>query len=126
MTLQGLFMTNAAALILVGLFGILTRRNIVKILLAINILQTGVNLLLVGIGWLAEGTAPILEPGMGVTTPFVDPLPQAMVLTAIVIAFGTTALGLTVAVNYYRSHGSLDTSSLLGQFTEKEEDEVVR
>jgi NADH-quinone oxidoreductase subunit K/multicomponent Na+:H+ antiporter subunit C len=126
MTLQGLFLTNAAALILVGLFGILTRKNIIKILLAINIMQTGVNLLLVGVGWLEEGVAPILEPGLGITSRFVDPLPQAMVLTAIVIAFGTTALGLTVAVNYIRSHGSMDTTSLMGRFTEKEEDEVVR
>jgi multisubunit Na+/H+ antiporter MnhC subunit len=107
-------------------FGVLTRKNIIKILLAINILQTGVNLLLVAIGWHPGGVAPIVTEQTRGMTSFVDPLPQAMVLTAIVIAFGTTALGLIVAINYYRSHGSLDTRSLLFEHMKSDEDEVVQ
>ena len=60
MSMQGLFLYNAAALIVIGIFGILTRRNIIRILLAINILQTGVNVLLVAIGWRPDGLAPII------------------------------------------------------------------
>ena len=126
MSLQSLFFYNAAALIIIGIFGILTRRNIIKILLAINILQTGVNLLLVAVGWHAEGLAPIITKTTSGMVSFVDPLPQAMVLTAIVIAFGTTALGLIVAINYYRSHGSLETSSFLYERMKSDEDEVVQ
>ena len=126
MSLQGLFLYNAAALVIIGIFGILTRKNIIKILLAINILQTGVNLLLVAIGWHAEGLAPVITERTSGTVSFVDPLPQAMVLTAIVIAFGTTALGLMVAINYYRSHGSLETRSFLYEHMKSDEDEVVQ
>jgi multisubunit Na+/H+ antiporter MnhC subunit len=126
MSLQGLFLYNAAALVVIGVFGVLTRKNIIKILLAINILQTGVNLLLVSIGWHPGGVAPIVTEQTSGMVSFVDPLPQAMVLTAIVIAFGTTALGLIVAINYYRSHGSLDTSSFLFEHMKSDEDEVVR
>jgi NADH-quinone oxidoreductase subunit K/multicomponent Na+:H+ antiporter subunit C len=126
MSLQGLFLYNAAALVIIGIFGILTRKNIIKILLAINILQTGVNLLLVAIGWRPEGLAPIITEQTGNVVSFVDPLPQAMVLTAIVIAFGTTALGLMVAIGYYRSHGSLETSSFMHEHVKSDEDEVVQ
>ena len=49
MSIHAVFLFNAAALVIIGIFGILTRRNIIKILLAMNILQTGVNLLLVAI-----------------------------------------------------------------------------
>jgi multisubunit Na+/H+ antiporter MnhC subunit len=126
MSVHGLFLYNAAALVLIGIFGILTRKNIIKILLAINILQTGVNLLLVAVGWRPDSAAPIITPETGAVLRFVDPLPQAMVLTAIVIAFGTTALGLVIAFNYYRSHGSLTTGSLLYQHVKSDEDEVVQ
>jgi NADH-quinone oxidoreductase subunit K/multicomponent Na+:H+ antiporter subunit C len=125
MSMQVLFLYNAAALIVIGIFGILTRKNIIRILLAINILQTGVNLLLVAIGWRPEGLAPIVTEQTSGMVGFVDPLPQAMVLTAIVIAFGTTALGLIIAVNYYRQHGDLSTRSFLFEQMKSDEDEVV-
>jgi multisubunit Na+/H+ antiporter MnhC subunit len=126
MTLHGLFLINASALMLVGVFGILTRRNLIKILLSINILQTGVNLLLVAVGWREQGLAPLISGFLTSSARFVDPLPQAMVLTAIVIAFGTTALGLTVAVNYFRTHGSLETGSFIGQAAAGDDEEVVQ
>ncbi len=126
MSMHGLFLCNAASLIIIGIFGILTRKNIVKILLAINILQTGVNLLLVAIGYRTEGLAPIITERTSGMVSFVDPLPQAMVLTAIVIAFGTTALGLIIAINYFRSHGSLETRSFFYEHMKTDEDEVVQ
>ena len=126
MSMHGLFLYNAAALIVIGIFGILTRKNIIKILLAINILQTGVNLLLVAVGWRPEGIAPIITEQTSGMVQFVDPLPQAMVLTAIVIAFGTTALGLIIAINYFKTHGSLETPSFLYGHMKSDEDEVVQ
>jgi multicomponent Na+:H+ antiporter subunit C len=126
MSIHAVFLFNAAALVIIGIFGILTRRNIIKILLAMNILQTGVNLLLVAIGWRHDAVAPIITEHTSSVTLFVDPLPQAMVLTAIVIAFGTTALGLIIAINYFRSHGSLQTGSFLYEQVKSDEDEVVQ
>ena len=126
MTLHTLFFYNAGAIILIGIFGILTRRNLIKILLSLNILQTGVNLLLVAIGWVPEGQVPIITKTVVDVTRFVDPLPQAMVLTAIVIGFGTTALGLVITINYLRSHKSLEIGSFHGEMLKYDEDEVVQ
>lgn len=126
MTLHTLFFYNAGVIILIGIFGILTRRNLIKILLSLNILQTGVNLLLVAIGWVPEGQVPIITKTAVDVARFVDPLPQAMVLTAIVIGFGTTALGLVITINYFRSHMSLETGSFHGEMLKYDEDEVVR
>ncbi len=125
MNFQTIFFINSAALIFIGIFGIITRKNLIKILLSINILETGVNLLLVAIGWRAGSYAPIVTRLHSDIVNFVDPLPQAMVLTAIVIAFGTTAVGLVVVINYFKSHKSLETVSFGGGTLKYDEDEVV-
>ncbi len=125
MSLQTLFFINAAALVFIGVFGIITRKNLIKILLSINILETGVNLLLIAIGWRPGSYAPIVTRLHSDIVNFVDPLPQAMVLTAIVIAFGTTAVGLVVVINYFKSHKSIETVSFGGGTLKYDEDEVV-
>jgi multisubunit Na+/H+ antiporter MnhC subunit len=103
------FFVSALSLVLVGLFGILTKRNLIRILLALNILATGVNLFLVAVGYAPDKAAPIIrETVSGPAMPFVDPLPQAMVLTAIVIGLGTTALALAITIRHYRSTKSLE------------------
>lgn len=107
--LTATFLISAFSLILVGIFGMLTRKNIVRILLAVNILETGVNLLLVGLGYFPGGKAPIITSAISASNlPFVDPLPQALVLTSIVIGLGTTALALAITLRYYRSRRTLE------------------
>jgi len=108
-----LFGISAFSLVLVGIYGVLTRRNIIKILLALNILETGINLLIVSLGNTPGGKAPILTGSTAPVTPdtalfFADPLPQALVLTSIVIGLGTTALALTLTLRYFRSRKSLE------------------
>lgn len=106
------FLASAFSLMLIGIFGILTRKNIIRILLAVNILETGVNLLLVAFGYVPGGRAPIITgPISASNLPFVDPLPQALVLTSIVIGLGTTALALAITLRYYRGRRSLEFES---------------
>jgi multicomponent Na+:H+ antiporter subunit C len=101
--IQTALLINAFSLVLVGLFGVITRRNIVRILLALNILETGVNLFMVSLGYATGKEAPIVTSRIaGPVTPFVDPLPQALVLTAIVIGLGTTALALAITLRSHR------------------------
>lgn len=103
------FLISAFSLMLVGIFGMLTRKNIIRILLAVNILETGVNLLLVALGYFPGGKAPIITQAVSASNlPFVDPLPQALVLTSIVIGLGTTALALAITLRYYRRRRSLE------------------
>lgn len=94
-------------LFLIGLYGVLSKRNVIKIVIGIAIMEYSVNLFLILVGYVRGGTAPIITPGEK-HAPFVDPLPQAMVLTAIVIGLATTALLLAIAIRIYRKYGTFD------------------
>lgn len=94
-------------LFLVGLYGVITRRNIIKIVLGLCIMEYSLNLFFVLIGYVHDGIAPIITKGSERAT-FVDPLPQAMVLTVIVIGLATTAMLLAIAIRLYRKHETFD------------------
>ncbi len=102
---------TAAGLVGVGLWGILTRRHILRIALAFTMADTGVNLLLVWSGYLPGRTIPVIDnsiPVSGAASSIVDPLPQALVLTSIVIGVAVAALFVVVAVLASRKTGSAD------------------
>jgi multisubunit Na+/H+ antiporter MnhC subunit len=84
-------------LFLVGLYGVVTRRNLIKIAISLSIMEFSIFLILVLIGYIENGLAPIVDPAAG-TQVYVDPLPQAMVLTAIVIGLATTAMLMAIAI----------------------------
>jgi multisubunit Na+/H+ antiporter MnhC subunit len=94
-------------LFLVGLFGILTSRNIIKIVIGLSFMEFSVYLFLILIGYIEGGQAPIIIQGM-TGQPVVDPLPQAMVLTAIVIGLATKAMLLSTAIRIYKKFGTFD------------------
>lgn len=94
-------------LFLVGLFGILTSRNIIKIVIGLSFMEFSVYLFLVLIGYIEGGQALILVKGMAWKV-VVDPLPQAMVLTAIVIGLATKAMLLSTAIRIYKKFGTFD------------------
>ncbi len=101
------------ALILIGLWGMLTRKHLIKIIIGFSIVDTGIHLLLVSIGYIEGRTAPIINRAVDTAQAaqqVVDPIPSALVLTAIVIGLAVTALMLTYAVSLYRSKGSLQIS----------------
>lgn len=95
-------------LFLVGLFGVLTSRNIIKIVIGLSFMEFSVYLFLVLIGYIDNGEAPIITKGLTATAKFVDPLPQAMVLTAIVIGLATKAMLLTIAIRIYKKFNTFD------------------
>jgi len=102
-------------LILIGVYGLLTNRHILKMLVAINVMEIGLNLFIIGIGYGDARLAPILTSvNSSSNLSFVDPLPQALVLTAIVIGVGTTALGLAIARKVYDKYGTYDLTELEG------------
>ncbi len=106
-------MTTGFILILMGLYGALTNANILRIIVSFTVANTGVNLVLVSVGYMTGRTAPILNDAVPVAeaaTRIIDPLPQALVLTAIVIGVGITALMLTYAYKLYEAKGTLDIS----------------
>ncbi len=104
--ITSIVITIGALLILVGLWGLLTRRNLIKMILGFSIMDTGTHLLIVGLGYRENATAPIIDKVAGPGSAFVDPVPSALVLTAIVIGLAVTALMLAYAVRLYASRGT--------------------
>lgn len=94
-------------LFLTGLYGVVTRRNMVKIAISLSIMEVSVFLFLVCIGYIEGGLAPIVDPADPLKI-YVDPLPQALVLTAIVIGLATTAMLMAVIIRIYRKYGTFD------------------
>jgi len=94
-------------LFLVGLYGVLTRRNLVKIAISLSIMEFAIFLILVLIAYIDQGQAPIVDPAAPAAV-YVDPLPHAMVLTAIVIGLATTAMLMAIAIRLYRKYKTFD------------------
>ncbi len=109
-------------LFVIGLYCVLVKKNMVKIVIGILVMEYAVNLFLIMLGYRTGGAAPIidktcLEPGTGqITASFistsVDPLPQALVLTAIVISLGSLALIISICVRTYEKYGTFDITKI--------------
>lgn len=97
-----------SALIIIGAWGMLTQRNMLKMVIGFSIIDTGVHLMIVSIGYVTGGEAPIIDSDVSVASRFVDPVPSALVLTAIVIGLAVTALMLAYVVRLARTKGTLD------------------
>ena len=103
------------ALIMLGLYAVVAKKNLVKIIIGVLLIDYAVNLLLVLFGYRSGGKAPILSSGETAsqfTSGAVDPLPQAMVLTSIVIGLGLTALMVVMAIRLYEKYKTFDTNEM--------------
>lgn len=97
----------SAVLLLIGLYAIISRGNLIKRMIGLNIFQAAVFLLYISMNNMEGGTAPILLPEE-VGGVFSNPLPQVLILTAIVVGIATTALGLAVVVRIREEYGSIE------------------
>ena len=105
----------AIAFLLTGVYVLVAKKNVVRIIIGIAILEYAVNLLLVLVGYRRGGQAPILEKGQtaaNLAARSVDPLPQAMVLTSIVIGLSITALAVALAIRLYDKYGTFDMNDI--------------
>lgn len=102
-------------LIMIGLYGVVVKKNVVKIVISLAIMEYGINLLLILIGYRHRGCAPIMSPGVA-TADFaaasVDPVPQALVLTSIVISLGVLALMVALCIRLYERYGTFDVTEM--------------
>lgn len=109
-----------ALLLAVGLYGIFAKRNVIKKILGLVIAEHAINLFLVAIGYRAGKEPPILTEAVRDADPTlktfvaqsVDPLPQALVLTSIVIGLGVVMLLVALTLRIREHSGTLDTSRL--------------
>ncbi|MCB2220662.1 MAG: cation:proton antiporter subunit C [Bacteroidetes bacterium] len=111
LTLQNIGLVTGFLLILIGLYGALTQKNILRIIVAFTIFDAGLNLVIVALSYIKGRVAPIIDQTTGITNlseKFVDPVPQALVLTSIVIGVGVTGVMLTFALRMFKTRQSLD------------------
>jgi len=105
----------ALVLLGIGIYAIACKKNLIKVIIGVIVIEYAVNLFLVLLGYRARGGAPILEEGQSMdffATHSVDPLPQAMILTSIVIGLGVVALMAAMAVRIHEKYGTFDLSQI--------------
>lgn len=95
----------------IGLYGVLRKRNIVKMIIGLGIIEYSMNLFFVLLGYRYYGRAPILARDQDIVN-MVDPIPQALVLTSIVIGLGVTALMISIAIRIYDKYGTFDITKI--------------
>jgi multicomponent Na+:H+ antiporter subunit C len=101
----------AAGLFGCGLFMVLSR-HLVRLLLGLSLLTTAVNLMLFQAGRIRTAQPPLIPEGAERLHESADPLPQALVLTAIVIGFALTVTLAALALRAYRGHGTLESGAI--------------
>jgi len=100
----------SVALLLIGLYAMIARRNLIKKIMGLNILSTSVFLFLISVGYKEGGASPIRVPGVEL---YVNPLPHALVLTGIVVALALTSFALVLTIKIYKEYRTLDSDKLM-------------
>ncbi len=112
----------SGAFIVIGLFAAIFIDNIIKKIIGITFIEEGVNLFIITLAYKTGGVVPIFLGGNTTVDWFVAnsayPLPQALVLTSIVIGASTLAVMLAISMVLYKKHGSLSTKKILGDTNE--------
>ncbi len=98
-------------LFLIGLYAVATKRNIVRIIIGFSLTEYAVNLFFALVGFKQDALPPIITDTK-LARNFVDPVPQALVLTSIVIGLATTALMLALAMRIYEKYHTFDINEI--------------
>ena len=96
-------------LMMTGLYTVISRHNLVKKVIGLTVFQTSVFLLYITMGKVAGGTAPIVAAGEAA---YANPLPHALILTAIVVGISTTAVGLALIIRIHQAYGTLEEDEI--------------
>ncbi len=115
MTFESILYSGAIGLLAIGTLGIVLSSNLFRMVLALAVAEAGANLFMVLVGYRGDAVAPILgiHPQGAM---MVDPIPQVLVLTAIVIGVGVQALAVAALVRIYQSYATLDIRELRDRF----------
>lgn len=112
--ISNIVLATGFMLVLIGLWGMLTHRNILRIIIGFGLVDTGIHMVIVSIGYVANGTAPIIDSALSPSdapSRVVDPIPSALVVTAIVIGLSVTAIMLAYAIRLYESKKTLSINA---------------
>lgn len=96
-------------LMMVGLYTVIASPNLAKKVIGLSVLQTAIFLFLISLGKVAEGTVPITAPS---AEAYSNPLPHALVLTAIVVSVSTLAVALAIIINIKHAYGTVEEDEM--------------
>jgi multicomponent Na+:H+ antiporter subunit C len=109
------------SLMMIGLYAMIARNNLVKKIIGMNILQTAIILFYISVGAKKDATLPIIEHGHNESLPavhaadFINPLPHVLMLTAIVVAVATLGVALALALRVYSQYNTLEEDEIYSQ-----------
>ena len=114
-----------ALIMMIGLYAMLAKNNLIKKIIGMGIFQTAVIVFYVSIGAKRGGTIPIIEHGHGPevneiinAAHYVNPLPHVLMLTAIVVSVGTLGVALAIALRIYTEYNTLHEDEILEQIND--------
>ena len=105
-------------LLIIGLYGVFAKRNLIKKLIGLNIFQTAIFLFFIEGATKLGATVPVIDPRLG-TDPakYINPLPHVFILTGIVVAISTTGVALAFMISIYRTYRSLDEKIIMKEMS---------
>ncbi|MEH0023027.1 MAG: cation:proton antiporter subunit C [Desulfobacter sp.] len=114
-------------LMMIGLYAMITKNNLIKKLVGMNIFQTAIILFYVSIGYKRDATIPIIQGDAGHgageavirAADYINPLPHVLMLTAIVVSVATFGVALTLCVKVYQRYQTLEEDELRMRLSEK-------
>ena len=100
-----------AVLLMIGFYAVVAKTNLVKKLMGLSLFQAAVFLLYITMGKISGGTAPIIQKGLEDAV-FSNPLPQVLILTAIVVGVSTMAVGLALCIRIKQEWGTCESDEI--------------
>lgn len=108
-------------LLLIGLYGMMVKQNMMKKLFGMNIFQGAIILFFIVHAYKTGATVPVLDEALGHDPRlYVNPIPHGLMLTAIVVSVATTGVALALLIRIYRTYGTIDEAELLPRMRDEE------
>jgi multisubunit Na+/H+ antiporter MnhC subunit len=98
-------------LLLIGIYCAAVKKNLIKMIVGVVIMEYAINLFLVMLGYRYNGVDPVIEKAVG-SQLYVSPLPQAMAVTSIIIGLATTIIMVAVALRLHVRYGTFDITKI--------------
>ncbi|PKK99808.1 MAG: cation:proton antiporter [Tenericutes bacterium HGW-Tenericutes-2] len=102
---------GGVALFIIGLHTVVTHKNLIKRVMGINIMATGIFLFFIAIGNVTGGVPPIVVDGESPV--FINPMPSVLILTGIVVSVSITVYALSLVIRIYQTYGTIDQEEIV-------------
>lgn len=109
---QGIYILTLV-LFFLGMYGMIISKNYMKKLMSMNVMQVAVIYFFLSLAQKEGGTVPVFDPAMTEAIQYVNPLPHALMLTAIVVSLGTTGVAIALMIRIQETYHSLEEEDIL-------------